>query len=122
MAIVPKDRHHGSAPTPPTSVVSRPAGSFTGLSEELSNLLELETVPISSQPSRSSEIVSSRKLLKATDENQQHLPGQPRIVLNMAHNDQGEVLKYLKESHLTEELDKLLPYMKYIFVGSPKSY
>lgn len=77
----------------------------------------------------------SRLLLRARDKTRQYLPGQPRVnlsptaaaaaavptALDAAAQEPNpyEVLNYLRKAHLTTELDKLLPFMKYIFVQTP---
>ncbi|KAL8377590.1 hypothetical protein RB595_008330 [Gaeumannomyces hyphopodioides] len=65
--------------------------------------------------------VTQRVRLVATDNSRPFLPGQPRISLDPAlpSPENKDVLEYLRESHLTAELDGLLPYMKYIFVQTP---
>ncbi|KAG7285032.1 hypothetical protein NEMBOFW57_009650 [Staphylotrichum longicolle] len=55
----------------------------------------------------------TRKILKAADEKKNYLPGQPRVRL-----DDG-LFAYLTESHTTDKLDELLPFMRYIFVQTP---
>lgn len=65
---------------------------------------------------------TQRVRLTATDKSRLFLPGQPRISLDPAipnPKNEDHVLEYLRESHLTTELDGLLPYMKYIFVQTP---
>lgn len=48
-----------------------------------------------------------------------YLPGQPRIALSAPPGAGDELVEYLRKAHLTTELDRLLPFMKYIFVSSP---
>ena len=55
----------------------------------------------------------TRKILRAVDDKKNYLPGQPRIRL-----DDG-LFAYLTESHTTDTLDDLLPFMRYIFVQTP---
>lgn len=55
----------------------------------------------------------TRTMLKAVDKKKNYLPGQPRVRL-----DDG-LLPYLTESHTTDKLDELLPFMRYIFVQTP---
>jgi hypothetical protein len=70
-----------------------------------------------------SEKTSHKPLLKAKREEMQYLPGQPRIRLGTApdsYESQDELVRYLRDSHLTKELDGLLPFMKYIFVRNTR--
>ncbi|EHA48191.1 hypothetical protein MGG_01148 [Pyricularia oryzae 70-15] len=70
-----------------------------------------------------------RLLLRARDKTRQYLPGQPRVSLDPAvlavhgptPNEPSlyHLPGYLRRAHLTTELDKLLPFMKYIFVQTP---
>ncbi|KAK3897395.1 hypothetical protein C8A05DRAFT_19833 [Staphylotrichum tortipilum] len=55
----------------------------------------------------------TRRILQARDKKKNYLPGQPRIRLG------DGLLAYLTESHTTDELDELLPFMRYIFVQTP---
>ncbi len=55
----------------------------------------------------------SRKVLQAVDKKKNYLPGQPRIRL-----DDG-LFAYLVESHTTNTLDELLPFIRYIFGQTP---
>lgn len=91
--------------------------AFKGLGTELSGLLEVHEVPLSGQ--------SSRKLLVAENPDKPFLPGQPRIRLPTGvpsaagpSQEEEDLLKYLRRSHLTLELDGILPFMKYIFVST----
>jgi hypothetical protein len=121
MATVPSDPLLAMGLTRSTAARGSADGSFAGLHNGLSNLLDVATVHLSAKGPRGSEETVSRKFLRATDGNPQYLPGQPRIPLSVApggNQNQDEVLDYLRESHLTKELDELLPFMKYIFVGS----
>lgn len=95
------------------------SGSFVGLRKELSALLQLHTVPgYTPNP-------SAANFLIATDPGRAYLPGQPRIRLPTGApttadpaSTQTELLEYLGKCHLTEPLDGILPYMKYIFVSA----
>ncbi|KAL8288246.1 hypothetical protein RB597_000370 [Gaeumannomyces tritici] len=78
------------------------------------------TTSASAQPTTGQ--ARQRLRLVATDKSKLFLPGQPRIRLEPAApstDNEDRVLEYLRESHLTTELDGLLPYMKYIFVQTP---
>lgn len=103
-----------TTPLSTTPVAAAPpplaSGTFTGLSKELNDQLEVDTVT-----------VADRRVLKAKDPLKPFLPGQPRVRLSAfsqhpdpAHN---ELLEYLRNEHLTHALDELLPYMRYIFVS-----
>lgn len=88
------------------------AGSFTGLFKELNDNLEVDI-----------SATAGRKVLKPKSTGKSFLPGQPRVRLSTspqpsdpAHN---ALLEYLRTEHLTDALDELLPYMRYIFVGFP---
>ncbi|KAM4063708.1 hypothetical protein HRG_006831 [Hirsutella rhossiliensis] len=98
--------------TPSPAAVNHP-GARPGLrlNKDLDQLLQIDEVETPSLP--------MRKFLKATLESP-HLPGQPRIRLNPAVDaDPDELLQYLRNCHLTDELDGLLPFTKYIFVQTP---
>lgn len=69
-------------------------------------------------------VTGARKDLRAKDTKKQYLPGQPRIRLgqeNKIHvdGDEGHLQGYLRRYHLTNDLDQLLPSMRYIFVQTP---
>lgn len=87
---------------------------FDGLDPNLKFNDDLEVAQAEKQP---------RKLLRAKPGRKQYLPGQPRIKLDKgAHNADGNtdtLLQYLHKSHNTDELDGLLPFMRYIFVQTP---
>ncbi|KAB5566047.1 hypothetical protein GE09DRAFT_727426 [Coniochaeta sp. 2T2.1] len=93
------------------------SGPFLGLRTELSGLLRVDTAPIPGQP--------PQILLVANDVRNPHLPGQPRIRLPtrtpgaITSHIQDALPAYLHRSHLTTELDSILPFMKYIFVQTP---
>ncbi|KAJ9161068.1 hypothetical protein NKR19_g2624 [Coniochaeta hoffmannii] len=113
--------HNGTAlasgRTPPTQPQNAADTPFRGLGKELSSLLKVHAVPVTGK--------APRKLLLADDSNKPYLPGQPRIRLPTgapaatAVQTQQELQMYLERSHLTTELDEILPYMKYIFVQTP---
>ncbi|KAH8651360.1 hypothetical protein BX600DRAFT_387845 [Xylariales sp. PMI_506] len=104
----------GSAGTG-TGSPAQPAPAIR-LEKELSDLLEVQTVSIPAGPQTS----STRLMLKTSNEvNRPYLPGQPRIQLDNSSANATELLEYLRKSHLTKELDSLLPFMKYIFVQTP---
>ncbi len=110
-----------------------PDGTFPGLAIELNrDDLEVITVIIgdkqspASQDSPSPDTLNrlSRKLLRAKNSSKHYLPGQPRVQLHGDHQESHgkfdpELLQYLRDCHLTEHLDDLLPYMRYIFVQTP---
>ena len=87
-----------------------PTGQFAGLGDEI---LQAVNIPISRD--------QSRVILQSLRKDEDHLPGQPRIRLSPRQQGAGKetnnVLDYLKLCHLTEELDGLLPFMKFIFVS-----
>lgn len=63
----------------------------------------------------------TRFILEALD-GEGYLPGQPRISLSATPpsddpDPASELLKYLRNCHLTTTLDELMPFMKYIFVS-----
>lgn len=105
--------------------------SFPGLSleNELSTLPQLEVVTVNlseKQPGPASSLqpgAGKRLLLKPKDAAKPYLPGQPRVRLHRSSDDAdpacNEVLDYLRMSHLTNALDSLLPFMRYIFVQTP---
>jgi len=101
-----------------------PTKPFPGLQIELSDILELGPAPGPAATSNGAAPAAVRVLLpssKATN-SKNYLPGQPRIALPAAvpsDKDADERFKkYLRKSHLTNELDDILPFMKYIFVSS----
>ncbi|KAK3300655.1 uncharacterized protein B0H64DRAFT_414500 [Chaetomium fimeti] len=82
---------------------------FSGLVEDLKFNEDLKVVE-----------EQTRKMLKAVDPNKNFLPGQPRICLDDGPKDgKDPLLLYLDESHKTDKLDELLPYMRFIFVQTP---
>ncbi|KAK3362504.1 hypothetical protein B0T25DRAFT_7757 [Lasiosphaeria hispida] len=112
-----------SLPDTPVAAKSVPIGAFPGLSKELDNDLQVITVDIEKNGPIGP---ASRKLLCAKASSPRgFLPGQPRIRLPAAASqDEGfgrenDLSSYLRESHLTEYLDDLLPFMRYIFVQTP---
>lgn len=110
---------NGSASIPAQTTTTTPyntaSGSFPGLRKELSGLLQVHDVPNTGQ--------LPRKLLVTGDPTKPYLPGQPRIRLPTrapaasAIQTQEELKAYLEKSHLTTELDGILPFMKYVFVS-----
>jgi hypothetical protein len=114
-----------SAAPPPKPLAPGPGPShtftpFSGLAIEFNDDLEYASVDIGDK--------EPRKLLKAKakqnegDKSKPYLPGQPRIRLDRpAHNGDGgdPLLEYLVGSHSTQQLDELLPFMRYIFVQTP---
>ncbi|KAK3395328.1 hypothetical protein B0T20DRAFT_395223 [Sordaria brevicollis] len=59
-------------------------------------------------------------LVPADDGGKPYLPGQPRVYLDGSSSDPNDALpKYLVTSHLTKKTDRLLKWMKYIFVQTP---
>ena len=103
---------------------ANPSRPFPGLQTELSNLLELGPAQGSAAaPSNGATTAAARNVLlpssKAANA-KPYLPGQPRIALPGASSntgDEAKFFKYLEQSHLTTELDEILPFMKYIFVS-----
>lgn len=87
-----------------------PARQFAGLGDET---LRTVNVPISRD--------RSRAILQSLRESEGYLPGQPRIRLSPQRRDADDgtdgVLQYLQDYHLTNKLDELLPFMKFIFVS-----
>lgn len=59
---------------------------------------------------------AGRKVLKPKNPDQAFLPGQPRVRLSASDPTHNGLLEYLRTEHLTDALDELLPYMRYIFV------
>ncbi len=91
---------------------------FAGLEAGLEFNKDLKIVPVTidAQSGKS----ETRKMLKAVDDKRNFLPGQPRVRLDDdPKDDQGPLFAYLNESHNTDKLDGLLPYMRYIFVQTP---
>lgn len=98
---------------------------FSGLATEFNDDLEYAAVKISEN--------KTRKILKAREKEAQdgkeaekskpYLPGQPRIRLDKpgqnVDNNTDPLLEYLRQSHRTQRLDELLPFMRYIFVQTP---
>lgn len=102
------------SPSPPESECKKgvPNSQFAGLGKEV---LLINNVPISRD--------HSRAILLPIRKSEDHLPGQPRIRLSQPQQtvdkDKDPLLQYLRLYHLTEELDGLLPFMKFIFVQTP---
>ncbi|KAK5655506.1 hypothetical protein OQA88_5777 [Cercophora sp. LCS_1] len=90
-------------------------GGFSGLAKELNDQLEVTKQAVTG--------LKERVLLKAKDAAKQYLPGQPRARLHVLAQDHrpehNTLLGYLRKAHLTDGLDELLPYMRYIFVQTP---
>lgn len=105
---------------------------FRGLLKDLGGpFLDIETTPVTT--------VRSRQMLVAANPDKPYLPGQPRMRLRTAsaavaaataslappspttakQPEEDELLPYLRENHISKELDAMLPYMKYIFVRNP---
>ncbi|SPO07748.1 uncharacterized protein DNG_10443 [Cephalotrichum gorgonifer] len=135
----------GTPPSKTTSSQSLHDDSTSQVKPSIDRGLGVETLEILSTPVRPNR--RRMFLLSATGES--YLPGQPRIPLpqkadatSNSGNDgelgardgrqvpsgnedeaqskgEDDLLKYLRESHLTKELDSLLPFMKYIFVQTP---
>ena len=91
-------------------------GPFVGLRTQLSGLLHVDITRI---PGQTAQIT-----LVANDVHKPYLPGQPRIRLPIPTSGAGighiqdTLRSYLRRSHLTMELDGILPFMKYIFVSA----
>lgn len=100
-------------------------GGFDGVEFPLTQLLEALPVPMTEKQPGGEETTTTRLILKSTDPDRAYLPGQPRIRLDghdLGKTSGVEILDYLRRSHLTNELDSLLPFMKYIFVSFPSSF
>lgn len=114
----------GIAPTPLTTTPPQSSivatrepkdsteGAFTRLTLELNDELEVVKKAVTG--------LKERSLLQAKDASKQYLPGQPRARLRVLSQDpnpdHNDLLNYLRRAHLTNSLDELLPYMRYIFV------
>jgi hypothetical protein len=95
---------------------------FEGLAREFID--DLEVVPVD----YSEKQKPPRRFLRAREGRKQYLPGQPRIRLdNKSTSDKStsdadsntKLLEYLHYSHNTDQLNELLPFMRYIFVQTP---
>lgn len=99
-----------TSPSPAESECKKgaPTGHFAGLGDEV-----LETEHVSTSRNH------SRTFLKPLPKGDDYLPGQPRIRLSSRRQDADKdpLLEYLREYHLTKELDGLLPFMKIFFVS-----
>ncbi|PKS08594.1 hypothetical protein jhhlp_004980 [Lomentospora prolificans] len=109
-ATTPNATPAGSPTTATPNVLpATKTGKFTGLGIE-----PLQTFSVSQK--------QPRVYLKTTN-GSNYLPGQPRIRLHGTasggNQSTDEVVDYLRDSHLTNELDELLPFMSYIFVQTP---
>ena len=106
-ATTPNATPAGSPTTASPNVLrATKTGKFTGLGIE-----PLQTFSVGQK--------QPRVYLKTTN-GSNYLPGQPRIRLHGTasggNQSTDEVVDYLRDSHLTNELDELLPFMSYIFV------
>ncbi|KAK4131664.1 hypothetical protein BT67DRAFT_427002 [Trichocladium antarcticum] len=91
---------------------------FSGLAVEFNSDLELVSANIGDNQTR--EVLKAKPAVTPGDKTKPYLPGQPRIRLDRPlHNGEDPVLKYVQGSHLTTQLDELLPFMRYIFVQTP---
>ena len=115
----PAQRSSAQSPTPsmmpsPTLPGGPAAGAVVGpFRTQGQETLRAVAVPVSPK--------QTRIILQALN-GDDYLPGQPRISLSAVPSSDNpestsELLKYLRECHLTTELDKLLPFMKYVFVS-----
>lgn len=89
---------------------------FDGLAHEFNTDLEVVSVEVGEK--------QMRKMLRAKRDRKQYLPGQPRIRLDVrpaanGSSSDGVLIKYLRQAHSTQDLDELLPLMRYIFVQTP---
>ncbi|KAL2024235.1 hypothetical protein VTK56DRAFT_9391 [Thermocarpiscus australiensis] len=104
-----------TATSPPGPNAASTFAPFAGLTLEFNAQLEIVPVKVGEK--------LTRMILKAKDGCKQFLPGQPRVRLDRpsqnADGNEDTLLRYLKDSHSTERLDGLLPYMRYIFVQTP---
>ncbi|KAM7195917.1 hypothetical protein V8F20_007282 [Naviculisporaceae sp. PSN 640] len=115
-----------STSTTPASSSGNGNGALSGWSKTnvkspFPDPLQLKPTLIPSQPSTQtrSSSGSTRSFLKPTDNSKPFLPGQPRIIIKERQDSVEKLDAYLKRSHLTKEIDILLPYMRYIFVQTP---
>lgn len=108
----------GQSPTPsPTASPTPPKGPAAGAAAPPFRGLGQETLRAVASPVHPS---STRIILEALDGGDDYLPGQPRISLSAPSPDRtfaSELHKYLRDCHLTEKLDELMPFMKYVFVS-----
>lgn len=81
-------------------------------------ITELVDIPDQDNPGMKRQ----RRILrsKGGPDSKPYLPGQPRVLLEEASksNSGKDLKKYLDKSHLTDETDGVLKWMKYIFVSS----
>ncbi|KAK0655625.1 hypothetical protein B0T16DRAFT_318965 [Cercophora newfieldiana] len=115
-----------TAGAPPVQEPTVKPGSFPGLTAELNAQLEVVEIDLGEKQQATTGTLKAQsllKLLKAKDPAKPFLPGQPRIPLHRVADDAdptcNEMLDYLRKVHLTDALDGLLPYMRYIFVQTP---
>lgn len=101
------------------TTASKGSGFHWALLEDMNdNKPQIKTreVTVQGTSNRPSEI---RLGLEAADvDGKPYLPGQPRIYLDDSSSDPNDHLAaYLKTSHMTKKTDRLLKWMKYIFVS-----
>jgi hypothetical protein len=119
-------RANPSTTTPIASIKPLSQGKFPGLSKELSNdleVFEIQVVPKEAESGTATGTDTTRRVLIARNAAKSFLPGQPRIRLDTktaSGTVEDGLLNYLRRAHLTNALDELLPYMRYVFV-SPSS-
>jgi hypothetical protein len=103
------------------------AAPFPGLPTDLAVakdcFLKLEDVRVGSTNSVAGGQAIVHKRLMAKDPKKEYLPGQPLQPLNStaATDANRDLFKYLHENHATEDLDDLLRWMRWIFVGDLSS-
>lgn len=86
--------------------------------------LKIDSAVIRSQQSQSQSqpqqpASTARNFLKPADPSKPFLPGQPRIRIKDDQTHIDNLCSYLERAHLTREIDRLLPAMRYIFVQTP---
>lgn len=115
-------------PTATSSLSEKAAGEADAATTAAPQRSSPDAVTTSASTRPAAGQITQRVRLLATDKSRQFLPGQPRISLDPAgqkssprdQETKDGVLEYMRESHLTAELDGLLPYMKYIFVSASR--
>lgn len=120
----PAQQSSAQSPTPsltpsPTSPGGPAARAVTGPFRKLGQeTLRAVAVPVYPK--------QTRIIFQALD-GKNYLPGQPRISLSAVPPSDdpesvSELLVYLREGHLTTELDESMPFTKYVFVSLQYAY
>ncbi|KAK0753738.1 hypothetical protein B0T18DRAFT_337548 [Schizothecium vesticola] len=118
-------RANPSTTTPIASIKPLSQGKFPGLQKELSDdleVFEINIVPKGEGEGTATGTGTTRRVLIAKNAAKSFLPGQPRIRLDTkttGRTVEDGLLNYLRRAHLTNSLDELLPYMRYVFVQTP---